>query len=1172
MHWRTERREATLMTDVITNRIAVVGTDPDALRLAQDQLRRLAGRYELHEVTTCVEALRDASGSAPCTCVLLVVGAAEVDLKRVLAPLRLAGGDTACPIVIALAQGRGSLRAALGAGAQELCELELPGAELGRAIDAARQRWAHQREARNAGSDGELGTRAALLESLLDTAPLGIAFFDRQLRCLRVNAALAVSNGIAAAEHVGRTLEEVLPADAAVVLPGMARVFATGEAVELFEVSAKVSHAPGARRHWLMGLFPARVGGEVASVGLWMVDVTERKRMEEALRAGQETLRHLVEQSPFGVYTVDADFRLAQVSLGASKVFENVRPLLGRDFSEVLRSIWPEPFASEAIARFRHTLETGETFRAPSTVEKRRDIEAVESYDWKLERVMLPDGRPGVVCHFYDLSERQRHEAELRASEARFRSTFENAAVGIAHVGLDGRWLEVNERLCTITGYEHAELLATSFQAITHPDDVGTDVGLAQRVARGEIPRYSLEKRYVRKDGSEVWVNLTVSGRRGESGEVEQFISVIEDISARKKAEQAMQAALDASRTGTFRWDLRNDALDWDEALDRLFGLEVGESVRSLEHFLARVHPDDRAGVVERCQRCRSEGADFEMEFRIETPQGELRWLYDRGRTFRGPDGLPAYMTGACVDVTALKHAEVALRARERESRTLADNSPVAFARFDNQLRHVFVNAAAERASGLSAEQLLGKTNRELGMPQDLCELWDRALMQVFEVGEAIELEFATGSGEEERHFTSRLVPERGRGGDVETVLAMVNDVTQARRYEAELRASEARLRDQDRRKDEFLATLAHELRNPLATLRTGLELLRHTPDGSADALRARDAMERRIEHLVRLVDDLLDVARVNRGQINLRRERVLLADAIRDAVESCSPAIMAKSHRLQVEVPAEPLAVDGDPTRLVQVIANLVTNAAKYTDPGGSIEVSVRAEAGQAVVSVTDDGVGLAPEALVTLWDMFSQVRDTLDRAQGGLGIGLWLVKRLIEMHDGSASAESPGIGRGSTFSLRLPLVRGEVAVRPRASVAGGSTARLRIMVVDDNDDAAEMLAMLLRVSGHDVETAHDGTEALEVATTFRPQLVFLDIGLPGMDGYEVARRLRGLPATSRAQLVALTGWGGESDKSRARDAGFDEHLTKPVAPGVVAALIKRLAGLLDSGEVRAG
>jgi PAS domain S-box-containing protein len=881
----------------------------------------------------------------------------------------------------------------------------------------------------------------------------------------------------------------------------------------------------------------------------------------QAVHVGQDTFKHLVEQSPFGVYTVDADFRLAHVSLGARKVFENVRPLLGRDFADVLRRIWPEPFADEAIGRFRHTLLTGETFRAESTVEQRRDIEALESYDWKLERVMLPDGRPGVVCHFYDLSERQQHDAALRASEAKFRSTFENAAVGIAHVDLKGRWLDVNERLCTITGYERAELLATDFQAITHPDDLGADLALACRVARGELPRYSLEKRYVRKDGREVWVNLTVAGRRGDSGQIEYFISVVEDISARKKAEQAMQAALAASRTGTFRWDLRTDALDWDEALDSLFGLEPGETVRSLEQFLARVHPDDVQGVIERCTRCKTEGADFDMEFRVVTESAELRWLYDRGRTFRGPDGAPAYMTGACVDVTELKRAEVALRARERELHTLADNSPVAFARFDRQLRHVFVNRAVEHAVGMSSERLLGKTHRELGAASEQGDLWDRAISQVFETGEAAEIDFDLCAGADVRHFRARLVPERGRSGDVETVLSVEQDVTVARRYEAELREGEARLRDQDRRKDEFLATLAHELRNPLATLRTGLELLRHSPEGSLQGPRVRDAMERQIEHLVRLVDDLLDVARVNRGQINLRTERVLLADAVRDAVEACAPALAAKSHRLELDLTSEPLAVDADPTRLVQMISNLLTNAAKYTDACGTITVAAGREGGSAVIRVSDTGAGLAPDALAEVWDLFSQVRDTLDRAQGGLGIGLWLVRRLIEMHGGSASAESPGVGRGSTFSLRLPLVASAGALAPKSSTGRSDSERLRIMVVDDNDDAAEMLAMLLRVFEHEVEIAHDGLEALEVATSFQPQLVFLDIGLPGMDGYEVARRLRGLAGTAHSQLVALTGWGGDKDKKLAKQAGFDEHLTKPVAPGVVKDLIHRVA-----------
>jgi PAS domain S-box-containing protein len=267
------------------------------------------------------------------------------------------------------------------------------------------------------------------------------------------------------------------------------------------------------------------------------VDISQHKASERAVRASRDTFQRLVQDSPFGVYAVDADFRLYLVSDGAQKVFENVRPLIGRDFADILRTIWPEPFASEAIGLFRHTLDTGEPYHAPSTVERRQDIGNVESYDWKIERVALPDGRPGVVCHFYDLSEREQHEAALRESEARFRATFENAAVGIAHVAPDGGWLRVNQKLCDIVGYSPEELNCLSFQDITHPEDLNVDLEQVQRVLDGDIDEYDIEKRYIRKDGTAIWIKLTVGCIREDAGAVQYFISVIEDISEQKAAQ-----------------------------------------------------------------------------------------------------------------------------------------------------------------------------------------------------------------------------------------------------------------------------------------------------------------------------------------------------------------------------------------------------------------------------------------------------------------------------------------------------------------------------------------------------------------------------------------------------------------------------------------------------------
>ena len=368
-------------------------------------------------------------------------------------------------------------------------------------------------------------------------------------------------------------------------------------------------------------------------------------------------------------------------------------------------------------------------------------------------------------------------------------------------------------------------------------------------------------------------------------------------------------------------------------------------------------------------------------------------------------------------------------------------------------------------------------------------------------------------------------------------------------------------LREADRRKDEFLATLAHELRNPLAPIRTGLQILKMSPAGPA-ADRSREMMDRQLGHMVRLIEDLLDISRLSQGKLELRRERVELRTVVESGVEISRPLIDAGRHELAVFLPDEPVWLDADPTRVAQVIGNVLTNAAKYTLDGGRIELAARREKGDAVVSVADNGVGIPREMQDKVFDMFSQVNRTIDRSQGGLGIGLALVKRLTEMHGGTITVESAGAGLGSTFTIRIPVAassEGDPASRENGRMPA-DLVRRRILVVDDNEDGAESLAMMLELSGHETRTAHDGQQALDTARTFAPDIVFLDIGLPGMSGYEVARRFRAEPGLREAVLVALTGRGSEDDKQQSNEAGFNFHLTKPTEVAAVEGLLARV------------
>ncbi len=360
---------------------------------------------------------------------------------------------------------------------------------------------------------------------------------------------------------------------------------------------------------------------------------------------------------------------------------------------------------------------------------------------------------------------------------------------------------------------------------------------------------------------------------------------------------------------------------------------------------------------------------------------------------------------------------------------------------------------------------------------------------------------------------------------------------------------------------------LAHELRNPLGPIRNALHIMKQAGANGELANRARDMAERQVQHMARLLDDLLDVSRISRGKIELRKEIVNVATLVSRTVEATRGLIEGQRHELTVTVPAEALLAEADPTRLEQVLANLLNNAAKYTDPGGHIWLTARREGAEVVLEVRDTGIGIAADVLPHIFDLFVQGGRGLDRSRGGVGIGLTLVKMLVDLHDGSIEAHSPGVGQGSSFVVRLPVVKAagqrtkEARNVSRPLTAAPGPAR-KVLVVDDKPDAADSLAMLLRMQGHDVRAVNDGPAALAEAEKFKPELVFLDIGMPGMDGYEVARKLRQQPGHERMLLVAVTGWGQEEDRRRSFAAGFDRHLVKPVEPKDLTDLLAALPG----------
>jgi PAS domain S-box-containing protein len=584
--------------------------------------------------------------------------------------------------------------------------------------------------------------------------------------------------------------------------------------------------------------------------------------------------------------------------------------------------------------------------------------------------------------------------------------------------------------------------------------------------------------------------------------------------------------------------------------VERLFGITPAEALADANALYGLVHEDDRDRVRAAEDAAYRSLAPFDCEVRSWTRSGGLIWVHARSAPRRLPSGETVW-EGIVLDVTDRRRAEEALH-RERELlQTIIDKIPVMITLYEPDAKVLRLNPAFERAVGWSAQDAARVSLMEQCYPEPAHRERVREFMQSCRDG-WMDLRMRTRDG---RDLETSWANVRLSSG---TQVGIGLDITDRKRYEEALQEA-------DRRKDEFLAMLAHELRNPLAPIRTAAQVIRLLGTSDANVRRSAEMVERQVQHLTRLVDDLLDVSRITRGKIKLRKEPVELAAVVARAVETARPLLDARAHELTVTLPPEAVRLEADATRLAQVVGNLLANAAKYTAEGGHVWLTAEREGGTAVLRVRDTGVGIPPDMLGKVFDLFTQVDRSLARSEGGLGIGLTLVKNLVELHGGTVGAYSEGPGKGSEFVVRLPVLPTPQApdAGPAEPAPGRAPPPRRVLVVDDNADAADSLAMLLRVDCHEVRTAHDGPTALETAEWFRPEVVFLDIGLPRMDGYEVARQLRQRPGLKGARLVAVTGYGQGEDRRRAQDAGFDLFMTKPVDPLALRDVVAGANGL---------
>jgi PAS domain S-box-containing protein len=619
------------------------------------------------------------------------------------------------------------------------------------------------------------------------------------------------------------------------------------------------------------------------------------------------------------------------------------------------------------------------------------------------------------------------------------------------------------------------------------------------------------------------------------------------------EAQSLLAAIVESSDDAILSKTLEGTITSWNGGAERLFGYSAVEAIgRSIRLIIPPDRWDEEQAIVEAVRQ--GKRVEHFETVRV-CRDGRLVDVSVTVAAVRDASGRIVGASSVKRDITARKRSETALRESESRFQTLATNAPAAIFIKNREGRYTLANPLACEALGWP-EGAVGFTDHDL-LPGDVADALRQADEEVLSTGRALAREERVRRPGFDRVYLSVKFPLAGSHGEPVGVCGVAIDITDRKR-------AEEALHEADRRKDEFLAVLAHELRNPLAPIRNSLHILRLADDVDPTLEKVREVLERQTDHLARLVDDLLEVSRITLGKIELRPEVVELAAIIRSAVETSRPLVDAGRHQLAISLAREPLRVNADPTRLAQVIANLLNNAAKYTPQGGQIWLSAEDDGERALIRVRDNGAGISREMLPRVFEKFAQVGRDEVRSQGGLGIGLALAASLVRLHDGQIEAHSAGLGRGSEFIIRLPLVavpaRHAGPARPRAASHAKVPPR-RVLVVDDTRDSAFILGRLLEVLGHRVSTATSAMAALEAARRETPDVVISDIAMPDMDGYELAHQIRREAGLENTVLVALTGYGQESDRQRALEAGFDFHIVKPVSLEILQALFGSFA-----------
>jgi PAS domain S-box-containing protein len=1004
----------------------------------------------------------------------------------------------------------------------------------------------------------KLAESEALLKLFVEHAPAALAMLDNDLRYIAVSRRWLDDYGLGERDIAGLPHYEVFPEIPEhwkkVHRRALAGEVITADEDRFERLDGTVSWLRWEVRPWHIQ------DGSIGGIVIFSEDITERKQSENVMRESLSRDRQRADE-------LKTIFDTAPIGLSLCLDPQGLH-IQGNKANEDIFGIVPGGELSMAAAHppgFR-VFEQGREV-AVCDLPMQRAVRGAK-IDEQILDVIRRDGRSvtvlakamplfdesgqprGAVGAFMDITALRQAQDALHESEERLRLALRagNAGVWEWEVASDALvWSPENYALYGLS-QEQRPLRFGDWAACVHPDDLGPTKAAVQDTLSGQVPEFRAEFRVVLPDGRLRWLLGLGHVERTADGTPLRMTGINLDMTEHKLAEMAVRESESFHRQTlesipgmvfTTRPDGYCDyqSQQWVDYTGVPMAEHLGVGWTKL------LHPDDRARALAASREALEGGTAYDLEYRVRRHDGAYEWFRVIGRPIHDEQGRIVRWFGVALNIDSLKQAEEKLRQSEERFRQIFEHAASGIAITDWNGRFLQGNPAYCTLLGYSAEELCRLDFPTLIHPDD--REANLKEIQRLKNGEVpyfdIENRYVRKDGEAVwvRKFVSLL---REESGTPTHLLALVTDNTERRRMEQTLR-------DADRRKDEFLATLAHELRNPLAPLANALQVLNLAQDDAAVTQRFREMMERQVQHLVRLVDDLLEVSRISRGKIKLAKAPVDLETVIRNAMETSQPLIDAAEHSLTLTLSPEPLVLDADPVRLAQVFANLLNNAAKYMERGGRIELSSKREGRSAVVCVRDHGIGIAADDLPHVFELFTQMERGRGRHQGGLGIGLALARSLVELHGGQISARSAGLDRGSEFIVRLPLAETGLQSENPARGESEALARHRILVVDDNQDAADSLAELLHLRGARIQVVYDGPAALRAVDFFQPTAVILDLGMPDMDGYEVARRLRQHPRYKHIQLIALTGWGQEADRRRSQAAGLDHHLVKPVS-----------------------